>query len=135
MFGVLPPGVRISESYSDFTQPTLLRPGPVSCWPATLGSIAASVINNNQEPGREGAGLLPGLVTALQAGGVVCDTISLGDTKFMGVCRAEPAGLARRLDIRLLPRNEFYCGVLYFTGSMISHNYVSIYLVFSPPLT
>ena len=52
MFGVLPTGVRISESYSDFTEPTLLKPGPVPCWPASLGSISASVINNNKDVSR-----------------------------------------------------------------------------------
>ena len=52
MFGVLPPGVRISESFSDFTSSTLLQPPPVSCWPASLGTIAATVINNYKDPTR-----------------------------------------------------------------------------------
>ena len=47
MFGVLPAGVRISESFSAFTDSTLLRPAPVSCWPATMGQLAANIINNN----------------------------------------------------------------------------------------
>ena len=47
MFGVLPPGVRISESYSDFTEATLLSPPPVRCWPAIMGELAANIINNN----------------------------------------------------------------------------------------
>ena len=47
MFGVLPPGVRISESFSPFTDSTLLSPSPVPSWPACLGTIAGSVINNN----------------------------------------------------------------------------------------
>jgi len=97
------------------------RRGGLSSGDVDLLVTHSGLVASQQEPGREGAGLLHGLVTALQAGGVVCDTISLGDTKFMGVCRAEPAGLARRLDIRLLDRNEFYCGVLYFTGSDL-HN-------------
>ncbi|CAB3223495.1 unnamed protein product [Arctia plantaginis] len=48
--------------------------------------------------------------------GLVIDTISVGETKFMGVCilRGLPA---RRLDIRLIPLEQFYCAVLYFTGS------------------
>ena len=45
MFGVLPPGVRIGESFSDFTETTLLTPAPIKCWPATFGDIAAKVIN------------------------------------------------------------------------------------------
>ena len=47
MFGVLPPGVKISESFSDFEEPTLLSPAPIKCWPATLGNIAAEVIRDN----------------------------------------------------------------------------------------
>ena len=47
MFGVLPAGVRISESFSAFTDSTLLSPAPVSCWPATMGQLAANIINSN----------------------------------------------------------------------------------------
>ena len=47
MFGVLPAGVRISESFSPFTDSTLLSPAPISCWPATMGQLAANIINSN----------------------------------------------------------------------------------------
>ena len=45
----------------------------------------------------------------------ITDIMSLGDTKFMGVCNVEKH--FRRLDIRLLPKDQYYCGILYFTGS------------------
>jgi len=64
----------------------------------------------------EGGHLLSSVVRKLEIGGLVTDTLSIGDTKFMGVCSV-PGGTARRLDIRLLPSDQFYCGVLYFTGS------------------
>jgi len=64
----------------------------------------------------EGGNLLSRVVRSLQEVGLVTDTLSLGETKFMGVCRLS-GGLARRLDIRLLPSDQFYCGILYFTGS------------------
>ncbi|KAL0880880.1 hypothetical protein ABMA27_002061 [Loxostege sticticalis] len=48
---------------------------------------------------------------------LVTDVISIGDTKFMGVCRISNESLARRLDIRLVPHDQYYCAVLYFTGS------------------
>ena len=35
----------------------------------------------------------------------------------MGVCRLSGDSVHRRLDIRLIPYNQYYCGVLYFTGS------------------
>ncbi|XP_028174412.1 DNA polymerase beta-like [Ostrinia furnacalis] len=48
---------------------------------------------------------------------LITDVISIGDTKFMGVCRASSESSARRLDIRLVPHEQYYCAVLYFTGS------------------
>ncbi len=55
------------------------------------------------------------VVEALEESGLVTDTISHGDTKFMGVCKQKK--IFRRLDIRLLPIDQYYCGILYFTGS------------------
>ncbi|XP_075974766.1 DNA polymerase beta-like [Anticarsia gemmatalis] len=55
------------------------------------------------------------IVEALK--GLVTDTLSVGETKFMGVCRLNKELPARRLDIRLIPHERFYCAVLYFTGS------------------
>lgn len=48
---------------------------------------------------------------------LVIDTISVGETKFMGVCQLRDDLPARRLDIRLIPLEQFHCAVLYFTGS------------------
>jgi len=61
--------------------------------------------------------LLHKVVKALEEDGLITDTISHGDTKFMGVCRKDTQSTYRRLDIRLLPKDQYYCGVLYFTGS------------------
>ena len=47
MFGVLPPGVRVSENFSAYTEPTLLRPAPVPCWPQTLGTLAAQLVRES----------------------------------------------------------------------------------------
>jgi len=68
--------------------------------------------------------LLKVVVEAALLTGFATDQISLGETKFMGVCRV-PDELAeedsprpyRRLDIRLIPKDQFPCGTLYFTGS------------------
>jgi len=59
--------------------------------------------------------LLHRLVERLKKEGLVTDKISEGDTKFMGVCKLHQH--FRRLDIRLLPKDQYYCGLLYFTGS------------------
>ncbi|XP_055080095.1 LOW QUALITY PROTEIN: DNA polymerase beta [Periophthalmus magnuspinnatus] len=69
--------------------------------------------------------LLHAVVDHLESIGFVTDTLSKGDTKFMGVCQLEQSDeddeeyLHRRIDIRLIPKDQYYCGVLYFTGSDI----------------
>ncbi|CAL1543179.1 unnamed protein product [Lymnaea stagnalis] len=66
--------------------------------------------------------LLHNVVKSLEDLKFVTDTLSLGDSKFMGVCRL-PEGddgkefPFRRIDIRLLPHDQYYCALLYFTGS------------------
>uniref|UniRef100_A0A671SAN6 DNA polymerase beta n=1 Tax=Sinocyclocheilus anshuiensis TaxID=1608454 RepID=A0A671SAN6_9TELE len=69
--------------------------------------------------------LLHAVVDHLESIGFITDTLSKGDTKFMGVCRLkkkeedEEEYFPRRIDIRLIPKDQYYCGVLYFTGSDI----------------
>jgi len=60
------------------------------------------------------------VVDALKEEDIITDTISLGKTRFSGVCLAgnkSEKGVHRRLDLRLLFNEQYYCGVLYFTGS------------------
>ncbi|XP_049867974.1 DNA polymerase beta-like [Pectinophora gossypiella] len=64
---------------------------------------------------KHGEQLLKNLVAALDE--LNMETISIGETKFMGVCRLSSELPARRLDIRLLPPEQYQCAVLYFTGS------------------
>ncbi|XP_026483937.2 DNA polymerase beta-like [Vanessa tameamea] len=59
--------------------------------------------------------LLKNIIMALK--GCITDVISMGETKFMGVCRLSNNHPFRRLDIRLIPKEQYYCAVLYFTGS------------------
>lgn len=63
--------------------------------------------------------LLHGVVDKLTNGGFITDSISMGETKFMGVCILPKTKekLHRRIDIRLIPYDQYYCGILYFTGS------------------
>nr|XP_060643010.1 DNA polymerase beta [Anolis sagrei ordinatus] len=68
--------------------------------------------------------LLHQVVDQLEKAHFVTDTLSKGDTKFMGVCQlpSKEEGTNypyRRIDIRLIPKDQYYCGVLYFTGSDI----------------
>lgn len=66
--------------------------------------------------------LLKPVVKRLEEEGLITDTLSHGDAKFMGVCRLpvtdeDPSPLYRRIDIRLIPFDQYYCALLYFTGS------------------
>ncbi|XP_045625735.1 DNA polymerase beta [Procambarus clarkii] len=61
--------------------------------------------------------LIKNVVETLKDNGLVTDTLSQGDSKFMGVFQLEENLPHRRLDIRLLPHDQYYCGILYFTGS------------------
>ncbi|KAJ8005744.1 hypothetical protein DPEC_G00121080 [Dallia pectoralis] len=69
--------------------------------------------------------LLHDVVEYFESTGFITDTLSKGDTKFMGVCQLQRSDedeeeyLHRRIDIRLIPKDQYYCGVLYFTGSDI----------------
>uniref|UniRef100_G1MV41 DNA polymerase n=1 Tax=Meleagris gallopavo TaxID=9103 RepID=G1MV41_MELGA len=68
--------------------------------------------------------LLHQVVEQLEKVHFVTDVLSKGDTKFMGVCQLpnKDDGTSyphRRIDIRLIPKDQYYCGVLYFTGSDI----------------
>ena len=63
------------------------------------------------------------IVKQLEEAKIVTDQLALGDQKFMGVCilpkddDSDVKMKHRRLDIRLIPHDHFYCALLYFTGS------------------
>ncbi|PRD29769.1 UNVERIFIED_CONTAM: Polb [Trichonephila clavipes] len=61
--------------------------------------------------------LMKRVVTRLEKEGLITDTIMLGESKFMGVCRLEEGYTFRRIDIRVFPNDQYYCATLYFTGS------------------
>lgn len=58
------------------------------------------------------------IIDALTKIGFITDTLGYGASKFMGVCCLNKDGSKhRRLDMRIIPYNEYFCGLLYFTGS------------------
>ena len=48
--------------------------------------------------------------------GYIVDTLSSGPTKFLGYCQVEGKPV-RRLDLLMIPKAEYACAILYFTGS------------------
>ncbi|XP_011862829.1 PREDICTED: DNA polymerase beta-like [Vollenhovia emeryi] len=69
---------------------------------------------------------LKAIVECLEKKRLITDTISLGTSKFMGVCRSpEDKGKPfRRLDIRLTFYDQYYCAILYFTGSDLFNKFM-----------
>ncbi|GFS31051.1 DNA polymerase beta [Nephila pilipes] len=63
------------------------------------------------------ADLLKQVVSKLEKENLICDTLMLGESKFMGVCRLNQGYPFRRIDIRVFPNDQYYCATLYFTGS------------------
>lgn len=62
------------------------------------------------------------VVERMEKEGFVTDTLSLGERKFMGVCRLPvseeyPSPAYRRIDVRMIPIDQYFFGMLYFTGS------------------
>ena len=47
----------------------------------------------------------------------IVDTLSSGPTKFLGYCRLDKDKPVRRLDLLMIPKSEYACAILYFTGS------------------
>lgn len=66
---------------------------------------------------KEGSKYLEEVVNELKKQEYITDEISKGETKFMGVCKLKDDPTHRRLDIRVIPVDQFFCGLLYFTGS------------------
>ncbi|XP_020278896.1 DNA polymerase beta-like [Pseudomyrmex gracilis] len=60
---------------------------------------------------------LKAIVACFEKKRLITDTLSLGSSKFMGVCQLSKDKPFRRLDIRLTYHDQYYCAVLYFTGS------------------
>ena len=48
---------------------------------------------------------------------LVDDLTTQGETKYMGICRFTPKGIARRIDIRYIQKKHAPTSILYFTGS------------------
>lgn len=66
--------------------------------------------------------LLKAVINKLEEKKFITDHLSHGDSKYMGVCKLpnEKDGTEhcyRRIDIRLIPHDQFFCALLYFTGS------------------
>lgn len=62
-------------------------------------------------------GQLEKIVKALREYNILISDLSLGETKYMGICRLSRAVPVRRIDIRMVPKESWITSLLYFTGS------------------
>lgn len=76
------------------------------------GDIDILVTNTN---GKDTTGMLPKLVTLLTKYKILTNHLSLGNDKYMGICKM--GGYFRRIDIKMIPLKEWYFALVYFTGS------------------
>lgn len=56
-------------------------------------------------------------INYININGYILETLALGKHKFMGIVKLGKNYPARRLDILVAPKNEYYYSLLYFTGS------------------
>ncbi|XP_054716268.1 DNA polymerase beta-like [Uloborus diversus] len=61
--------------------------------------------------------LLKDVVKQLEKEQLIVEQITLSETKFMGVCRLKEGCPYRRIDIMMFPEDQYFCAILYFTGS------------------
>ena len=61
---------------------------------------------------------LSDIVNSLRQDNFLIEDLSLGNTKYMGICKLNNKSISRRIDIRYFNRKESYgAALLYFTGS------------------
>ena len=66
---------------------------------------------------RSPKGYMKDIIKVLKEERLLVADLSMGDDKYMGICRIELKSPARRIDIRMIPRESWICALLYFTGS------------------
>ena len=81
------------------------------------GDIDMLIRVPKQIDSKEVALLLSEYVRTLQKESYVEEVLALGDHKCMAICRIQPDKPARRLDLLIVPHEEYAYSLLYFTGS------------------
>jgi DNA polymerase/3'-5' exonuclease PolX len=79
----------------------------------TSGDIDILLTTNHKHVSKK----LKDFVTILKEKGYIIEDLAFGDKKFMGMCKLPNHDTARRLDILIVKPQEYFFGLLYFTGS------------------
>jgi DNA polymerase/3'-5' exonuclease PolX len=84
----------------------------------TCGDIDVLVSNPTIKDMTLASTVLHKIVSLMEQEGLLIGHLtSHGDTKYMGVCRANSTGHGRRIDIRFIAYESMGAAILYFTGS------------------
>ena len=81
----------------------------------TSGDIDVLIYNKTEEFSKDN--LLSFVDILKQKGFLVAHLTEDGKTKYMGLCKLNKNGIARRIDIRYIKRKHLASSMLYFTGS------------------
>jgi DNA polymerase beta len=82
---------------------------------ALSGDIDILITHKNSQFKKE----LQNIIKYLTDYGILIDHLtSLGQTKYMGVCKHPLINIGRRIDIRFIDFDSYYYALLYFTGSV-----------------
>lgn len=83
---------------------------------ASSGDIDVLLTLPDAMPKNEQGALFLRMIDLFKEVGYIVDTLSSGPTKFLGYCQIEGMPV-RRLDLLMIPKAEYACAILYFTGS------------------
>jgi DNA polymerase beta len=83
---------------------------------ASSGDIDVLLTLPDSMPKKEQAALFLRMIDLFKEVGYIVDTLSSGPAKFLGYSQLEDHPV-RRLDLLMIPKSEYACAILYFTGS------------------
>lgn len=83
---------------------------------ATSGDIDVLLTLPDTLSAKEQGALFLQMIDLFKEVDYIVATLSSGPTKFLGYCQLEGKPV-RRLDLLMIPRSEYACAILYFTGS------------------
>jgi DNA polymerase beta len=83
---------------------------------ASSGDIDVLLTLPDSMPKKDQGALFLRMIDLFKEVGYIVDALSSGPTKFLGYCQVEGKPV-RRLDLLMIPKAEYACAILYFTGS------------------
>ena len=82
------------------------------------GDIDVLITTSNWKTGEDRPASMDEYIKRLVKYNFLSDELAYGERKYMGVCCLKPSETPhRRIDIRFIPFDSYFCGILYFTGS------------------